>query len=751
MSSPASRSSEHLPLSAPSYQDNSHSSPKVSSPLNPLSPSFGPPSSGHSTPNPDSQQRGSAVPVVVNPFARPNKTSQTRPDASLASRSTWTAPRTPSFEAQGFDLEYPGLGFRGSRPSSSMSSSTNFNSASNRGSMVLYRLASEEEGSTSALVPPRLGSGHMQRSSVFSTSGDSTYSLDDKYGGATPTTRGMVAYEYDPSSDMEGPMDEEDEVHDPASKTLYFTRRGRREGSGFGLRAFANVGALLFLTIGLLMLFIFWPVWDAIVHLDYNLLITDNAHVNGTGQAPEFFSMPTVIDKDTPASAKTRTGFDGQDYVLVFSDEFERDGRTFYPGDDPYWEAVDLWYGATADMEWYDPRQVTTRDGNLVITIDSTSTTQPNLTPNSSAPFTAENNHDLTYRSGMLQSWNKLCFTTGYIEVAVILPGPDQESKGYWPGIWTMGNLGRPGYLASTDGMWPYTYDTCDVGTFPNQTNKDGQTPAAAIHSDASRENYNFALSWLPGQRASACSCPADGLLHPGPVNTKGRGAPEIDIFEAEHDKSEPTGHVISQSSQFAPFSHDYVRDTANDASYHIYDTGKTRENTYKGSAVQQAVSSISKLPADGFWGQTNRRHVVYGFEYWSNPQKRDEGFITWVSDGKADVTAHQSVLGPDPEAGGGSGVGQRLISEEPMSIVLNVGLSQNWQPVDPATMVFPTEMLVDYVRVYQRKGHENVGCDPKDYPTMDYIEKWKPYYSDATKTKWEGDKPVNSLYAGSC
>jgi len=29
---------------------------------------------------------------------------------------------------------------------------------------------------------------------------------------------------------------------------------------------------------------------------------------------------------------------------LVFSDEFNTDGRSFYPGDDPYWEAVDLHY-----------------------------------------------------------------------------------------------------------------------------------------------------------------------------------------------------------------------------------------------------------------------------------------------------------------------------------------------------------------------------------------------------------------------
>lgn len=35
---------------------------------------------------------------------------------------------------------------------------------------------------------------------------------------------------------------------------------------------------------------------------------------------------------------------------------------------------------------------------------------------------------------------------------------------------WAMGNLGRAGYGASLDGTWPYTYDSCDVGTLKNQT-----------------------------------------------------------------------------------------------------------------------------------------------------------------------------------------------------------------------------------------------------------------------------------------
>lgn len=41
---------------------------------------------------------------------------------------------------------------------------------------------------------------------------------------------------------------------------------------------------------------------------------------------------------------------------------------------------------------------------------------------------------------GMLQSWNKFCFTTGILEVSVSLPG-SASAPGFWPGVWTMGNL----------------------------------------------------------------------------------------------------------------------------------------------------------------------------------------------------------------------------------------------------------------------------------------------------------------------
>ena len=125
------------------------------------------------------------------------------------------------------------------------------------------------------------------------------------------------------------------------------------------------------------------------------------------------FDMPSLVDRDTPEDAKTRTGWDGQEYDLVFSDEFNVDHRSFYPGDDPYWEAVDLSYWATKDLEWYDPAQITTKGGALRIKMEN-------------AP-----SHDLQYKSGMLQSWNKFCFSSGYFEVSVTFPGPNSNTQGY--------------------------------------------------------------------------------------------------------------------------------------------------------------------------------------------------------------------------------------------------------------------------------------------------------------------------------
>jgi beta-glucanase (GH16 family) len=71
---------------------------------------------------------------------------------------------------------------------------------------------------------------------------------------------------------------------------------------------------------------------------------------NASGQVPDFATNFQLIDHDTPASAYSRGAYtpgSNTEYVLVFSDEFNTDGRSFYPGDDPFWEAVNLHYWGT--------------------------------------------------------------------------------------------------------------------------------------------------------------------------------------------------------------------------------------------------------------------------------------------------------------------------------------------------------------------------------------------------------------------
>jgi beta-glucan synthesis-associated protein KRE6 len=59
---------------------------------------------------------------------------------------------------------------------------------------------------------------------------------------------------------------------------------------------------------------------------------------------------------------------------------------------------------------------------------------------------------------------------------------------------------------------------------------------------------------------------------------------------------------------------------------------------------------------------------------------------------------------------------------------VLNLAISESFQTVDYANLQFPAQLLIDYVRVYQRKdvkSADSVSCDPKDYPTADYINRY--------------------------
>ena len=140
-------------------------------------------------------------------------------------------------------------------------------------------------------------------------------------------------------------------------------------------------------------------------------------------------------------------------------------------------------------------------------------------------------------------------------------------------------------------------------------------------------------------------------------MNT-GRGVPEIDILETQVDTSTFTGEV-SQSYQIAPYNYQYEFDNSSDATT-IYNPDITNINSYKGGQYQQAVSAVTQISSENY---NNNGYATYGYEWWSNPNNRDEGYITWFSQGEKSWTVTSKSIGPDPI----SEVGQRLIPEEPM------------------------------------------------------------------------------------
>ena len=145
---------------------------------------------------------------------------------------------------------------------------------------------------------------------------------------------------------------------------------------------------------------------------------------------------------------------------------------------------------------------------------------------------------------------------------------------------------------------------------------------------------------------------------------TKGRGAPEIDVLEAQKNKLGDGGKV-SQSAQFAPFSHDYWYDNSTTNNFNIQNLAVTQANTYLGSALQQAVSGLTDLPTDIFNG-SGGNYYTFGFEYWTDPANPDQGFITWQSEGQQTLHMGADAVNSDPLPDG-SGVSRRLIPEEPM------------------------------------------------------------------------------------
>ncbi|GAA5891636.1 hypothetical protein JCM5296_005492 [Sporobolomyces johnsonii] len=548
---------------------------------------------------------------------------------------------------------------------------------------------------------------------------------------SSPSGRHAARFETSPAADdflftSTNYPEADDSLHDPGPKYKTFgvdrriiePKAYRKISSGvlgiswIGLLNLAAVGILI---AGLVMLFAGYPIYNWYTTTFTTAYTATSQGVNGTSVVPDITAFRGLIDADTPDSAKSRTGFDGKSYNLVFSDEFNTDGRIFDENMDPFWQAVDLHYWQTGDLEWYDPSNAYTEGGALVL----------ELTKESNA-----SSHNLGYLSGMIQSWNKFCFTGGYIEVDVSLPGNTKVS-GLWPAAWTMSNIGRAGYGGSLDGNWPYVYDSCDVGTLANQSNPiTGEPKFTKAEGDIYNEG---ALSYLAGQRFSRCTC-STATDHPGPQYAngtwKGRGAAEIDIFEATVSESTGIGQ-ISQSAQWAPFNPYYkMLNSSTEYVEYYNNTFETAYNSYLGGAYQQVTSALSNTDPATYNTTTN--YQTYGYEYQpSSFEGYGTGYITWAQHDEEMWTLHDIAMGPNAQAN----VSNRVVTDEPMYTIFNLGLSENFAYVDFTKLTFPSYMRINYVRIYQVEGEEKIGCDPEWAPTVEYIANNQELYYNPNVT----------------
>uniref|UniRef100_M4BNE9 GH16 domain-containing protein n=1 Tax=Hyaloperonospora arabidopsidis (strain Emoy2) TaxID=559515 RepID=M4BNE9_HYAAE len=250
---------------------------------------------------------------------------------------------------------------------------------------------------------------------------------------------------------------------------------------------------------------------------------------------PTKSGLHTWVDPDTPDDRKVYTTSRGRLWELVMSDEFNVANRSFRPGDDHMWTSLEKPDGVNGALEIYSHNMTSTRCDNggncyfyIKVINDTIDISVYNMYKHPPEFQTAT----FYYRAAMVQSWNKFCFQGGMLEVRAQLPGAVSTASGNpdlslgrngqvtdtsyyptWPGIWMMGNLGRAIFSASTNRMWPFSYNRCEPEVF-----------------DPSN------------QRINACDDSPGFGLNPN----QGRGAPEIDLLEGD-------GLSISSSLQIAP------------------------------------------------------------------------------------------------------------------------------------------------------------------------------------------------------
>jgi beta-glucanase (GH16 family) len=376
-------------------------------------------------------------------------------------------------------------------------------------------------------------------------------------------------------------------------------------------------------------------------------------------------------------------------YKLIFSDEFNHSKRTFEAGFDSKWTALDVLDTSNMGQHFFLPQAVQVDKGNLIIT-----TSKPK-----------KKYRGASYVSGSLQTWNKFCFTGGFVEVRAILPGK-WGIPGTWPAIWVMGNLGRAAFLESQKGMWPWSFDAC--APWVEKAEKVNQKVNACGNLTNKHDPHSY---------------PEEYGLNP----FQGRGATEIDVIEVQiKARDEPA--FISTSLQISPSLHDNLRppiDTLPGPGqwYQGLKFGNyTNINkAYYGELGLDSLSALTQLESNSFMS-----FHLYQLDWSPGPH----GYIRWWMDGNFLFEIPGEAL-----SSWSDGIPPRQVPVEPSYLILSTAVSEKFSPPCEGQIcdsIWPSNFTIDYVRVYQGNPNRytSVGCNPPGFPTTEWIYSHPVVYS---------------------
>lgn len=431
--------------------------------------------------------------------------------------------------------------------------------------------------------------------------------------------------------------------------------------------------------------------------------------------------------------------------MSFFVRRFEVEGRSFYDGHDPRWTAVDKNDYTNMALHYYHADMVRTTNGVLNITTSYRPTTFKSAEDEKG--YVEIKTRRKAFSSGLVQSWNKFCFTGGIVEIRARLPG-QASIGGLWPAMWLLGDLARATYVASTDWIWPWSYAKCDR-----------------------TRQYTQEIN----------GCEPDP--HYGLKPYMGRGAPEIDILEVMpgsgslaygltkpywstsyqvapgklHER--PVGGNRPKPGQWYENGLSYGDNTTINAFFYGEELKHiNKQKTYVADALS-ANTPLSTTHFDDYHTYRLEWEVEPGYEA-----------MRWYLDG----AFVYEIL---PDALGLTGA---KMPDEPMHILLNTAVSSTWGfplpwEVPPGCdaeqkcydcgdqkcmcwlppgfcEMLPAYYEIDSVRVYQRHNESShtIGCSTDTHPTKRFIEGHIDRYYDPYNDEKQPLKPVK-VGGGEC